>query len=68
MGDFGDFGNFCCFWKIYILARLELNNKKFYIYLSHFVEFGTWNFSILLEMVFCDICKLDQFLQELFES
>jgi hypothetical protein len=52
MGDFGDFGNFCCFWKIYILIRFELNNKKLYIYLSHFVKFGTWNFPILMEMVF----------------
>ena len=34
------------------LAWLELNNKKFYFYLSQFVEFGTWNFPILMEMVF----------------
>jgi hypothetical protein len=59
MGDFADFWNLCYFWKIYILARfepnlawIELNNKKLYIYLSHFVKFGTWNFSILMEMVF----------------
>jgi hypothetical protein len=34
------------------LARFELNNKKLYVYLSHFVKFGTWNFPILMEMVF----------------
>jgi hypothetical protein len=33
------------------LARFELNNKKLYVYLSHFVKFGTWNFPILMEMV-----------------
>jgi hypothetical protein len=34
------------------LAQIELNNKKLYIYLNHFVKFGTWNFPILMEMVF----------------
>jgi hypothetical protein len=34
------------------LAPFELINKKLYIYLSHFVKFGTWNFPILMEMVF----------------
>jgi hypothetical protein len=38
-------------FEIYILARFELNKKKLYIYLSHFVKFGTWNFPILMEMV-----------------
>jgi hypothetical protein len=33
------------------LARCELNNKKLYVYLSHFVKFGTWNFPILMEMM-----------------
>jgi hypothetical protein len=36
------------------LAQFELNNKKLYIYLSHFVKFGTWNFPILMEMVFIE--------------
>jgi hypothetical protein len=35
------------------LAGFELNNKKLYVYLSHFVKFGTWNFPILMEMVLC---------------
>jgi hypothetical protein len=39
------------------LVRFELNNKKLYIYLSHFLKFRTWSFPISMEMVFHEVSK-----------